>query len=75
MFEIEVDLAICQGHAQCVMAAPEYFDLHSETGQAVALGAAPDDDALPTITEAAQACPVRAIQIKPAAAIERRATK
>lgn len=56
---IVVDLARCQGYAQCVFLAPGVFRLHGEEG----LLYRPDvpDDQLARVRQAAAACPVQAI--------------
>jgi ferredoxin len=32
---VEVSGELCQGHTMCAMHAPEVFDIHDETGQAL----------------------------------------
>lgn len=38
---ISVDYTLCEGHGQCLMAAPELFDLPDGVGQVVVLDADP----------------------------------
>jgi ferredoxin len=56
---IVVDLARCQGYAQCVFLAPEVFWLHGE--EALLYAPAVPDDQLERVRQAAAACPVQAI--------------
>ena len=59
---LEVDLAKCQGYANCVVEAPDLFDLDDDTGKAVVLVAqvpeAEEDQARRAIAD----CPVSAIR-------------
>jgi len=60
---IAVDLTKCQGYANCVMEAPELFDLDDETSKATVLV---DDVPKRSADEARQAvasCPVHAITL------------
>jgi ferredoxin len=54
-----VDLARCQGYAQCVFLAPKMFELHGEEG--LLYTPAVPDDQLERVRQAAAACPVQAI--------------
>ncbi|MEU6017984.1 ferredoxin [Streptomyces sp. NPDC047515] len=56
-----VDLARCQGYAQCVFLAPEVFQLHGEEG--LLYTPAVPDDQLERVRQAAAACPVQAILV------------
>ncbi|MFE9093098.1 ferredoxin [Streptomyces sp. NPDC007264] len=60
--QITVDLAKCQDHGQCAIAAPVVFQMDDE-GRLVH-DAHPDDTQLAAVEEAADACPVQAILIK-----------
>ena len=59
---VTVDLALCQGYANCVDAAPEVFDL-GDNGLAVILQEEPPAEQEHATREAARLCPVRAIEI------------
>jgi ferredoxin len=57
---IEADLTKCQGFANCVMAAPDVFDLNEQSLVVIAhreVGAGE----LPEVEEAVRSCPVEAI--------------
>jgi len=59
---VSVDRARCQGHARCVLAAPELFDLDLETQAEVLADPVPDElDGL--ALEAADQCPEGAISV------------
>lgn len=60
---IIVDLERCQGYANCVIDAPEVFDVSDEANKVVVLDEFPPDDLLGKINEAALNCPAQAIDI------------
>lgn len=57
--QIVVDLARCQGYAQCVFLAPEVFELHGE--EALLYSPAVPDEHRERVRQAVAACPVQAI--------------
>lgn len=57
--QIVVDLARCQGYAQCVFLAPQVFRLHGE--EALLYAPAVPADQVERVREAVAACPVQAI--------------
>ncbi|GGJ36846.1 ferredoxin [Streptomyces brasiliensis] len=57
--QIVVDLARCQGYAQCVFLAPQAFELHGE--EALLCHPAVPDEQRERVRQAAAACPVQAI--------------
>lgn len=59
-----LDLNTCQGYANCVMVAPEVFDIDEETGVAVLLQETPDDSQLAAVEEAVRQCPTESIRIE-----------
>jgi ferredoxin len=58
---VTVDLDLCNGYGNCVVAAPEVFDLDPETNLAIVRDIHPADEA--AVAEAELDCPVRAIRI------------
>ena len=60
--QVIVDLAKCQDHGQCAIAAPEVFQLDDE-GKLVYDGD-PDESRREEAEEAADVCPVQAISIR-----------
>ena len=59
---IAVDLARCEGFANCVMAAPDVFDLGND-GLVVVLEPVCDDDRRAEVEEAVRSCPVSALRL------------
>jgi ferredoxin len=58
---IVVDLAICQGYAQCCFLAPETFRFNGQ--EALMYVPEPDDGRRLEVLRAAAACPVQAIAV------------
>lgn len=60
---INADYEACQGYANCVMAAEDYFDLDDE-GKVVLLqsNVSPPDES--RVDEAARSCPVSALWLE-----------
>lgn len=56
---IVVDLALCQGYAQCAFLAPDSFRLSGS--EALVYDPNPGDELRARVTRAADACPVQAI--------------
>lgn len=59
--KIVVDLEVCDGHAQCVFAAPNVFQLDGK-GK-ILYEAEPDESERENVMNAADACPLLAIEI------------
>ena len=59
---VTVDLAKCQDHGQCAIAAPAVFPMDDD-GK-LEYDANPDDSERADVEEAADVCPVQAILIK-----------
>ncbi|MER5912225.1 ferredoxin [Streptomyces sp. NPDC001982] len=57
--QVVVDLARCQGYAQCVFLAPEVFELHGE--ESLLYHPAVPDGQRERVRQAAAACPLQAI--------------
>ncbi len=62
-FEVVLDLGLCQGYANCVIAAPDLFDIDDATGTAILLVAHPAGDRRAAAEEAVRTCPAEAISI------------
>jgi ferredoxin len=60
--KVTVDLALCQDHGQCAIAAPEVFRIND--GGALEYDGTPDDTMLEYVEEAADVCPLQAILIE-----------
>jgi len=57
-----VDLAVCQGYAQCAFLAPDAFRINGE--EALLYDPQPDDRLEERVMRAAAACPVQAISVE-----------
>jgi ferredoxin len=60
--KIVVDLAVCQGYAQCAFLAPDAFRIYGE--EALLYDPRPDDELRERVVRAAVACPVQAIAVE-----------
>jgi ferredoxin len=60
--KVTVDLALCQDHGQCAIAAPEVFRMNDE-GR-LEYDGTPDQAMREYVEEAADVCPVQAILIE-----------
>lgn len=60
---ISVDYTLCEGHGQCLMAAPELFDLPDGADQVVVLDADPPESERDRAVRAAAMCPALAITV------------
>jgi ferredoxin len=60
---IVVDLAACQGYAQCAFLAPGAFRIYGE--EALLYDPGPDEELSEGVRRAAAACPVQAIAVEP----------
>jgi ferredoxin len=58
-----VDLSVCQGHGQCVLASAQVFELDDELN--LHYKAEPPDALLGEVEEAALMCPTQAITVDP----------
>ncbi|WP_210583624.1 ferredoxin [Streptomyces sp. GESEQ-35] len=53
----------CVGAGQCALIAPEVFDQGEDDGIVVVLNTEPGSALLPTVTEAVDLCPARALSL------------
>ncbi len=60
---ITVDYDLCEGHGQCIMAAPELFDLPDDSEQVVVLDPDPPECERDRAVRAAAMCPALAIRV------------
>jgi len=63
MSRVVADMTKCQGYANCVVTAPDHFDL-GEDGKVRVLSQALADDQLTVVREAIDACPVAALRLE-----------
>ena len=62
--KVTVNYDLCDGHGQCVMAAPEVFDLPGGADQVTVLEDQPAEMLREQVKEAAGMCPVAAIVVE-----------
>lgn len=62
--KIIADLETCQGYANCVIEAPDLFDIDEGTSKVVVLEASPQPGMEADARRAAAACPVKALTIE-----------
>ena len=60
---ISVDYTLCEGHGQCLMAAPDLFDLPDGADQVVMLDSDPPESQRERAVRAAAMCPALAIRV------------
>lgn len=60
---VVVDLKKCAGHANCVMKAPEVFDIDADTSKALLIEEHPSESLREKVEDAVRSCPVQAITI------------
>lgn len=61
--KVSVDQSVCQAYANCIVEAPDAFDLDEENDKVVALVLEPEPDLHEQVRAAASACPVHAITL------------
>lgn len=61
---VVIDLATCQGYANCVVEADQIFNLDDDTGKAIVLLETVPDEFAEDARRAAANCPVKAIFIE-----------
>lgn len=59
---VRIDDRLCQGHAMCILACPELFDLSDEDGHAFVTQNEVPADLEDKIDQAIRGCPEGAIQ-------------
>lgn len=60
---LKANSGICEGYANCVVAAPDAYDI-DDSGVVVLLKGRITDDERPRIEEAARSCPVNALSVE-----------
>lgn len=61
--KIQLDKRLCAVHGECVIEAPEIFDLGDDDDTATVLQESPSESHRAAVERAAAACPVAAITI------------
>jgi ferredoxin len=60
---IELDTDLCQAYGNCLLAAPDVFELTDATPVVVVLQDEPDENLRAAVEEAVQSCPVQALTL------------
>jgi len=63
MATLKADLSVCQGYANCVDAADDYFDIDDDGVVTILRPDVPDTERT-RIEEAARSCPVSALRVE-----------
>jgi ferredoxin len=63
VIEIHADLGKCEGYANCIVAAPDVFDIDDD-GKVVVLRASVDDGERDRVSESVRACPAAALSLR-----------
>lgn len=64
MATIKAELHLCQGYANCVAAADDYFDIDDDGLVVVLRSDVPEED-LHRVDQAVRSCPVSVLRIAP----------
>jgi len=62
--KVVVDLDVCQAHGDCVVAAPEVFDLGDDDDVVTLLNSEPGEELHAKVEKAVEDCPTNAIRIE-----------
>jgi ferredoxin len=62
--KVVVDLDACAAHGDCVVVAPEVFDLGEDDETVTVLDPEPREELRPSVQAAVDACPMAAIRIE-----------
>lgn len=62
--KVVVDMDLCEAHGECVVAAPEIFELGDDDEVVTVLQAEPPEDLRDKAEEAVKVCPVAAITLE-----------
>lgn len=61
---VKVDMDVCEAHGECVLAAPEIFELGDDDEKVTVLDPEPEEDLREKAERAMKACPVDAITVE-----------
>jgi ferredoxin len=61
--KVRVKAKVCQGHAMCLLACPEVFQLSDEDGHAFVADEVVPPGLEPNVEQALRGCPEQAIEI------------
>lgn len=61
--KVHVDYELCEGHGECVIAAPDVFDLEDDGRKVVLLQEDPPEELREQVRDAVMMCPIAALQL------------
>ncbi|RLV54557.1 ferredoxin [Aeromicrobium phragmitis] len=61
---IHLDLDLCLGYGNCVIEAPEYFELDDDSGKAIVLIENPAETDRSVVEAAVRSCPAVALRLE-----------
>lgn len=61
--KVHVDYELCEGHGECVIAAPDVFDLDEDGRKVVLLREDPPEELREQVRDAVMMCPIAALQL------------
>ncbi len=61
---VEIDDSLCEGHARCMDAAPDVFEVRDDDRSYVLVEVVPEDR-IEAVQRAVRTCPRAAIRLKP----------
>lgn len=62
--KVKVDPDVCEAHGECVVAAPEVFELRDDEETVTVLQSEPGEELRDKVEEAEAVCPVAAITVE-----------
>ena len=62
--KIQVDTGLCEAHGECLVTAPEIFDLRDDDDVVTVLNAEPGEELRDKAEMSVRVCPVAAISIE-----------
>ena len=60
---VTLDESLCQAYGNCLLAAPEVFELEASAAVATVLEPSPAESLRPEVEEAVRSCPVEALRL------------
>jgi len=60
---VTVEPGTCQAYANCLLAAPDVFDLDEEAAVVMILQERPPEELRPAVEDAVRSCPVQALTL------------
>jgi ferredoxin len=61
---VTLDVQACQAYGNCLLTAPDVFDLDEEAGTAIILQENPPEELHAAVADAVRSCPVQALTLE-----------